>query len=188
MPPGGDYAALLKDVLVSNGGKARAIFVVGSYSNVTGVQQAFRDGGYLGTFTNLVQYDPNLVAQASGRVGVPADPPTEAAANNPAMKQLVADVAKTTPDQPVNQSVIAGYSPPTVPRRGPEGGQGPHRRQAPRRRQQELHVRTPGVAGPTRFPGAHASPTPCGSLVRSDGIAFQIVAAYSCGKVVKVSG
>jgi len=190
VPPGGDYAAALEDVLVSNGGKApRAIFVVGSYSNVTGVQQALRDGGYLGTFTNLVQYDPNLVAQASGASVFLQTAPTEAAANYPAMKQLVADVAKTAPDQPVNQSVIAGYLSAdlflaAVQKAGKDLTVGKLLSAANKNFTYEL----PGVAGPTRFPGAHASPTPCGSLVRSDGIAFQIVAAYSCGKVVKVSG
>jgi ABC-type branched-subunit amino acid transport system substrate-binding protein len=190
VPPGGDYAALLKDVLVSNGGKApRAIFVVGSYSNVTGVQQALRDGGYLGTFTNLVQYDPNLVAQASGASVFLQTTPTEAATNNPAMKQLVDDVAKTAPDQPVNQSVIAGYLSAdlflaAVQKAGKDLTIGKLLGAA----NKNFTYQLPGVAGPTRFPGAHANPTPCGSLVRSDGIAFQIVTAYSCGKVVKVSG
>jgi len=190
VPPGGDYAAVLKDALVSNGGKApRSIFVVGSYSNVTGVQQALRDGGYLGTFTNLVQYDPNLVAQSSGASVFLQTAPTEAAANNDAMKQLVADVQKVAPDQPINQSVIAGYLSAdlflaAVQKAGKDLTVGKLISAA----NQNFTYELPGVAGPTKFPGAHTTPTPCGSLVRSDGVAFQIVTAYSCGKVVKVTG
>lgn len=190
VPPGGDSTAVLKDALVSNGGNPpRSIFVVGSYSNVAGVQQALRDGGYLGTFTNLVQYDPNLVAQASGASVFLQTAPTEAAANTPAMQQLVDDVAKVAPDQAVDQSVIAGYLSAdlflaAVQKAGRELTVAKLVGAANRNFTYEL----PGVAGPTKFPAAHARPTPCGSLVRSDGVAFQIVAAYGCGKVVKVSG
>jgi ABC-type branched-subunit amino acid transport system substrate-binding protein len=190
VPPGGDYAAVLKDALVSNGGKPpRSIFVVGSYSNVTGVQQAVRDAAYFGTFTNLVQYDPNLVAQASGASVFLQTAPTEAAANNDAMKQLVADVQKAAPDQPINQSVIAGYLSAdmflaAVQKAGKNLTVGNLISAANKNFTYELK----GVAGPTKFPGAHTTPTPCGSLVRSDGIAFKIVTAYSCGKVVKVTG
>ena len=189
VPPGGDYAAALEDALVSNGGKApRAIFVVGSYSNVTGVQQALRDGGYLGTFTNLVQYDPNLVAQSSGASVFLQTAPTEAAANTPAMQQLADDVAKVAPDQAVNQSVIAGYlSADLFLAAAQKAGRGLTIGKLVSAADKNFTYELQGVAGPTKFPGAHAKPTPCGSLVRSDGVTFQIVTAYSCGKVVKVS-
>jgi ABC-type branched-subunit amino acid transport system substrate-binding protein len=190
VPPGGDYGALLKDALGSNGGKApRAIFVVGSYSNVMGVQQALRDGAYLGTFTNLVQYDPNLVAQASGASVFVQTGTTESAANTPSMKQLVDDVQAVAPDQAINQSVIAGYLSAdlflaAVQKAGRNLTVGKLLTAANKNFTYQLQ----GVAGPTKFPGAHASPTPCGSLARSDGVAFQIVTAYTCGKVVKVTG
>ena len=45
----------------------------------------------------------------------------------------------------------------------------------------------PNTVGPTKFPGAHNEPTPCGSLVRSDGSAYTALVPYTCGKVVKVT-
>ena len=45
----------------------------------------------------------------------------------------------------------------------------------------------PNTVGPTKFPAAHNEPTPCGSLVRSDGSAYNVLVPYTCGKVVKVS-
>jgi ABC-type branched-subunit amino acid transport system substrate-binding protein len=190
VPPVGDYAGLVKTVLASNGGKApRAVFVVGSYSNVAAVQQALRDASYFGTFTNLVQYDPNLVAPAAGASVFVQTAPTEAAATTPAMKQLVDDVQKAAPDQPINQSVIAGYLSAdlflaAVQKAGKDLTVGKLISAANKNFTYQLQ----GVAGPTKFPGAHAQPTPCGSLVQSDGTAFKVVTAYMCGKVVKVTG
>jgi hypothetical protein len=42
------------------------------------------------------------------------------------------------------------------------------------------------TVGPTKFPAAHNAPTPCGSLVQSDGAAFSVLVPYTCGKVVRV--
>ena len=42
------------------------------------------------------------------------------------------------------------------------------------------------TVGPTKFPAAHNVPTPCGSLVQSDGAAFSVLVPYTCGKVVRV--
>ena len=188
VPPSGDYGAVVKGVLVSNESKApRAIFVVGSYSNVAGVQQVLRDASYFGTFTNLVQYDPNLVAQASGASVFVQAAPTEAAGNTSAMRQLVADVRKVAPAQPINQSVIAGYLSAdlflaAVKKAGPDLTVGKLIGVANARFTYQL----PGVAGPTKFPAGHDRPTPCGSLVRSNGTSFQIAAAYTCGRIVKV--
>jgi ABC-type branched-subunit amino acid transport system substrate-binding protein len=190
VPSAGDFAPVIKDALVSNGGKPpRAFFVVGSYSSITGVQQALRDGGYFGTFTNLMQYDPNLVAEAAGASVFVQTAPVEVAANNAAMKQLVADVQKAAPDQAINQSVVAGYLSAdmflaAVKKTGKDLTAGRLVTAANKKFTYEL----PGVAGPTKFPAAHSVPTPCGSLVRSDGTTFKILTPYTCGKVVKVTG
>ena len=52
---------------------------------------------------------------------------------------------------------------------------------------QGMTYSVPGVIGPTAFPKAHDIPTPCGSLVRSDGTAFAVRAPFACGKVVSVT-
>jgi hypothetical protein len=188
VPPGGDYGAMLKDALVSNGGQApRSIFVVGSYSNIVGIQQVLRDSGYAGTFTNQIQYDPNLVVQSAGASIFVQTAPTEAAGNTPAMKQLVADVQKAAPTQPINQSVIAGYlSADLFLAAVKKAGKNLTVGKLVAAANQKFTYQLAGVAGPTKFPAAHDQPTPCGSFVHSSGTAFDIAAAYSCGKVVKV--
>ena len=129
MPATLDYGAVAQEVLASNAGKSPdSVFVVGNASNVLGMQQALGAAGFLGVFTNQIQYDPNLVAPANGATVMTQTAPTESAPTNPAMAQLVADVQKVAPGLPIDQSVDRGLlvgGP--VPRRGAEGGQEPHR-------------------------------------------------------------
>ena len=74
------------------------------------MQQALGAAGFLGLFTNQIEYDPNLVAPAVGAIVMTPDRAhRERAPTNPAMQQLVADVQKVAPDQPIDQSVVAGY-------------------------------------------------------------------------------
>ena len=105
-----DYDAAAKAVLASNAGKSPDIvFVVGGPSNVLGMQLALAGNGFLGVFTNEIEYAPDLVAPAIGAQVMTQTAPTESAPTNPAMAQLVKDVQKVDPDQPINQAVIAGY-------------------------------------------------------------------------------
>jgi len=58
-----DYNAVAKEVLTSKQGTSPdAVFVLGGASNVVGMQQALTANGFLGLFTNQIQYSPNLVA------------------------------------------------------------------------------------------------------------------------------
>ena len=50
----------------------------------------------------------------------------------------------------------------------------------------KLTYKVANTVGPTKFPAAHTQPTPCGSLVQSDGVAFKVKVPYTCGKVVAV--
>ena len=105
-----DFNAVAKEVLASNAGKPPdSVFVVGNVSNVLGMQNALRANGFLGVITNPLMYGPNLVAPAIGSMVMTQTAPVESAATNPAMAQLVADVQKVVPGQPIDQSVIAGY-------------------------------------------------------------------------------
>jgi Periplasmic binding protein len=188
VPSTGDYGALLKDALTSSGGKPpRSVFVVGSYSSVAEVQAALRDAGYLGMFTNLLEYDPNLVAQASGASVFVQTAAVETSATNAAMKQLVDDVQKVAPDQAINQAVVAGYFSAdmflaAVKKAGRNLTVGSLITAA----NAHFAYRVADTVGPTTFPAAHFTPTPCGSLVQSDGTAFKVVSPYTCGKVVRV--
>ena len=74
------------------------------------MQQALTANGYLGVFTNRIQYAPEPGgARRSSAFVLTQTAPAETAAENPAMQQLVTDVQKVAPDQPIDQSVVAGY-------------------------------------------------------------------------------
>ncbi|MFN8027731.1 MAG: ABC transporter substrate-binding protein [Acidimicrobiia bacterium] len=106
-----------------------------------------------------MQYDPNLVAQSSGASVFLQTAPTESAANNAAMKQLVDDVKKTAPDQAINQSVIAGYLSAdmflaAVQKAGKDLTVGKLISATSKNFTYQLQ----GVVGPTKFPAAHSAP------------------------------
>ncbi|HEU5306663.1 MAG TPA: ABC transporter substrate-binding protein [Acidimicrobiia bacterium] len=183
-----DYGAVAKEVLTSNNGTAPdAVFVVGGISNVVGMQQALAAAGFLGIFTNQLQYDPGLVAPAVGAFVPTQTAPTESAADNPAMKQLVADVQKIAPDQPIDQSVIAGYwSADLFLSALQKAGKKLTAASLVHAANAKFTYRVPNTVGPTTFPAAHALPTPCGALVQSSGTAYVVKAPYACGRVVPV--
>ena len=110
VPAIADYSGIVGGVLTSAGGhQPDSVFVVGSASSVLGVQQALRAASYVGVFTNVLEYDPNLVAPAGGAFVAIQTAATETAPQNPAMQQLITDVQKVAPDQPIDQAVVAGY-------------------------------------------------------------------------------
>ena len=144
--------------------------------------------GYAGLFTDTIEYDPDLVASSTASAVMLQTAAVETAPTNPAMQQLVADVHTVAPDLPIDQSVVAGYWSAdmfiaAVKRAGKNltvagAAEAARTRTSP--------TRCPNTVGPTKFPAAHNEPTPCGSLVRSDGSAYTVLVPYTCGKVVKV--
>src|SRR5262249_47000372 len=95
-----DYDPVAKEVVTSNGGTIPdAVFVVGNPSNVLGMQQALSADGFLGVFTNRIEYAPDLVGPAINAFVLTQTAPTETT-DNAAMQQLVTDVQKVAPDQP----------------------------------------------------------------------------------------
>jgi ABC-type branched-subunit amino acid transport system substrate-binding protein len=188
VPPVDDYGPLAQGVLTSNAGNPPdAVFAVGSSSNLVLLQRALRVGGYVGIFTDTDEYDPELVTSSIGTSVELPTAPVESAANNPVMQQLVTDVQGVAPGVPIDQSILAGYFAAdlfvaAVKRAGKNLTV--ERFQA--KANDNFTYQLAGVVGPTTFPAAHNAPTPCGSLVRSDGLAYREVVPYSCGKVVKV--
>ena len=74
------------------------------------MQQALAANGFLGLFTNQIEYAPEPRRAGDRCDRAHADRAhRDARPTNPAMQQLVADVQKVAPDQPIDQSVIAGY-------------------------------------------------------------------------------
>ncbi len=189
-PAVADYRALAQQILTSNqGGAPDAVFVMASYANVAQLRQALRDAGYLGVFTNTVEYEPDLVASSTGSFVLSPTAAVESAPDNPAMAQLVADVHALVADAPIDQSVIAGYwsadlflaaveragrnlTPPRLVRRANTG----------------FTYRVKGAVGPVRFPAAHTEPVPCAPQVQSTGTAYRVALPYRCGSVVDVDG
>jgi ABC-type branched-subunit amino acid transport system substrate-binding protein len=188
VPATADFTAVANEVLTSDKGSAPdAVFVLGGISNVLGMQHAVSVAGYGGVFTDQIQYAPNLVAPSVGAMVYTQTAPVEAAADNPAMKQLVADVHKVAPDQPVDQSVVAGYWSAdlflaAVRRAGKQLTPASLERVV----NSKFTYRVPNTVGPTVFPAAHTLPTACGALVQSDGTAYTVKAPYTCGRVVPI--
>ncbi len=183
-----DYNAVAKEVLTSNGGKPPdSVFVVGNVSNVLGMQNALRANGFLGVITNPIMYDPNLVAPAIGSMVMTQTAPVESAATNPAMAQLVADVEKVAPGQPVDQSVIAGYwSADLFLAAVQKAGRQLTTASLVKAANRKFTYQVADTVGPITFPAAHSVPAPCGALVASNGTAYGVTVPYTCSRLVPV--
>jgi ABC-type branched-subunit amino acid transport system substrate-binding protein len=188
LPATADFGAVAKEVLASKGGKSPdAVFVVGNVSNVLGVQNALRAAGFLGVFTNQIQYGPNDVAPAIGAIVMSQTAPTESAPTNPAMTQLIADVQKVAPSVPIDQSVIAGYwSADLFLAAVQKAGKRLTSASLVKAANDKFTYQVANTVGPTTFPAAHSLPTPCGALVSSNGTAYAVKVPYTCGRVVPV--
>ena len=188
VPPVADYDALAKQLLTVNGGAAPdVVFVAASYANVAQLRQALRNNGYAGVFTDTVEYEPDLVAAATGALVLVPTAAVETAATNPAMQQLVVDVSAVAPGHPIDQSTVAGYWSAdlliaAVERAGPKLT--PDR--LVRRANAKFTYRVKDTVGPVRFPAAHDEPAPCGTLVQGTGSTYAVAVPYRCGKVVDV--
>jgi len=188
VPATPDYGAVLEEVLASNGGQAPdSVFVVGNISNVLGVQQALRAAGFIGVFTNQLEYAPELVAPSGGAFVMLQTAPTESADSNPAIAQMVADVQKAAPGQPITQGVMAGYwSADLFLAAVKKAGKRLTTASLLKAANTKFTYKVKNTVGPTRFPAAHSRPTPCGALVTSNGTAYAVNVPYTCGAVVPV--
>jgi ABC-type branched-subunit amino acid transport system substrate-binding protein len=187
-PATADYDAVAKEVLTSNNGTLPdAVFVLGGPSNVLGMQQALSANGYLGFFTNQIEYSPNLVAPAVNAIVYTQTAPTETVVANKAMQQLVTDVKKVAPDQPIDQSVLAGYwSADLFLAAVQKAGKNLTSASLEKAANTKFTYEVEDTVGPTTFPAAHSLPTPCGALVSSNGTAYAVKVPYTCGRVVPI--
>ncbi len=183
-----DYNAVAKEVLASkNGASPDAVFVLGGPSNVLGMQQALAASGYLGVFTNQIEYSPLLVAPAVGAFVYTQTAPTETVTGNAAMQQLVKDVQQVAPDQPIDQSVLAGYwSADLFLAAVQQAGKNLTTASLEKAANRKFTYDVADTVGPTTFPAAHSLPTPCGALVSSSGTAYAVKVPYTCGRVVPI--
>ena len=187
VPAVGDFGGLAKKVMTSNSGKAPdVVLAVGSYSNIALAKRALTEAEFKGLFTDSIEYDPQLVVGAEGATVFLQTAPVESAKTAPAMQQLVDDVRKVAPTQPIDPAVIAGYLSAdlflqVLAQRPTDLSPATFLTAANR-----YTYEVPGVVGPTKFPKARTRPTPCGSLVQSDGTTFAVKVPYTCSKVVQV--
>jgi ABC-type branched-subunit amino acid transport system substrate-binding protein len=183
-----DYDAVAKEVLTSNNGTIPdAVFVLGGPSNVLGMQNALGANGYLGLFTNQIEYSPNLVAPAVNAIVYTQTAPTETVADNAAMQQVATDVQKVAPDQPIDQSVLAGYwSADLFLAAVQKAGKNLTAASLEKAANTKFTYEVADTVGPTTFPAAHSLPTPCGALVSSNGTAYAVKVPYTCGRVVPI--
>jgi ABC-type branched-subunit amino acid transport system substrate-binding protein len=188
VPAVGDFGGIAAGVLSANAGKpADVVFVIGSYSNIVAMQTALREGGYAGLFTDAIEYDPDLVVSAAGSAVMLQTAAIETAATNPAVAQLVTDVHAVAPDLPIDQTVAAGYwSADLFVAALKRAGRNLTVARLLKAANKSFTYQVANTVGPTKFPAAHDAPTPCGSLVRSDGAAFSVLVPYTCGKTVPV--
>jgi ABC-type branched-subunit amino acid transport system substrate-binding protein len=188
VPPVGDYGALAAGVMnAAAGTPPDAVFLVGRYPNVVLTKKALRDLGFAGLFTDAIEYDPALVAAAQDSSVMVQTAALETAATNPSLQQLIADVRAIAPDRPIDQSVTAGYwSADLFIAAVERAGKNLTVAKLVETANAGFTYRVPDTVGPTKFPRAHDAPTPCGSLVRSEGAAFGVQVPYTCGKVVRV--
>ncbi|MET0421417.1 MAG: ABC transporter substrate-binding protein [Acidimicrobiia bacterium] len=186
VPAVSDYDALARQILGSNNsGAPDAVFVNAGYANVAQVRQAVRNAGYDGVFTNTVEYESSLVASSTGSFVFSPTAAVESAPTNPAMAQLVADVRAVAPDQPIDQSVIAGYwSADLFINAVERAGKRLTAESLVTKANTKFTYSVTGTVGPVKFPGAHNEPAACGTLVQSTGTVYNVAEPYACAKVV----
>jgi hypothetical protein len=186
----GDAAATMAgdvagEVLAAARRSPDAVFVVAGFIAVGALQDALRQRGFDGVTTNLVQYAPALVAPASGSYVFTEFATPEAAAGDPAMREILDQIATLTPDA-VTPSMIAGWLSADFWLRAVDAASDNPTPARVARAAAGLRYRVAGTVGPTVYPSAFVRPTSCGQLVTSDGTAFTVAAPYRCSEYVRV--
>jgi len=177
--------AVATEVLVASRRPPSAVFAVAGFGAVGALQDALRARGFGGVMTNLVQYSPLLVAAANGAYVLTQFATPESAPDNPAMREIVRQIASLTSDA-VTPSMLAGWLAADLWVRAVErAGRGASPQQVARAASR-LRFQVPRTVGPTVFPRAFAQPTSCGQLVTSDGVAFGVAVPYRCSRYVRV--
>ena len=177
--------AIADSILAAGREAPSAVFAVAGFTAVGALQDALRTRGFAGVMTNLVQYSPPLVVAASGAY-VPTEFATpESAPANPAMREIVAQLATLTSNA-VTPSMLAGWLAAdfwvrAVRASGPDPSRARVARVASR-----MRYRVPRTVGPTAYPEAFVRPTSCGQLVTSDGSTFSVAVPYRCSAYVRV--
>ena len=187
MPAVGDFAGLAKKVMTSNSGKAPdVVLAVGSYSNIALGKRSAHRGRVQGPVHRLDRIRPAARRGGGGCDRVPPDRAREERGDRAGDAAARRRRAEGGAAQPIDPAVIAGYLSADVflqvlAQRPTDLSPATFLNAANR-----YTYEVPGVVGPTKFPKARTQPTPCGSLVQSDGTTFAVKVPYTCSKVVQV--
>jgi len=181
----GDYTPFANAILDE---EPDVVFLVTSFSRVTELSNKLLELGYEGELTNAVGYDPRLVAQFTGStVFIQFSPYESAEDGNEVMAQLIEDVEAIDPEVQLTQPVATGYFAADMFIEAlKKTGKNLTVKRFVKAANKGFRWGLPDTAGPTRFPKGHTRPTPCGSLVKSDGTGYTIEVPFSCGKVIDI--
>ena len=162
-----------------------AVFTVAGFAAVGAFQDALRAQGYAGVMTNLVQYGPSLAGPANGAFVLTQFATPESALYNPAMQQIVQEIAAVTTDA-VTPAMLAGWLSADEFVRVRRAAGADATPAAVARAASTMRFRVRQTVGPTDFPEAFVRPTSCGQLVTSDGTAFSVAAPFRCAGYASV--
>lgn len=184
-----DYTPFANEILTSNNGKAPdVVFVVTSFSRVTGLQGKLTDLGYQGLLTNAVGYDPRLAASFKGStVFIQFNAFESAQQGNAAMQKIIDEVRAVKPDQQLTQPVLAGYlSADMFVEMLKKTGKNLTETRFLRAANKNFKYGVKDVLGTITYPAGHTHQAPCGTLVESDGTNYTIRVPFKCYKEIKV--
>jgi len=186
-PMGRDLGAIARAVMVADHGRPpAAVFTVSGFANVAALQSTLRAQGYTGVTTNLVQYAPLLAGPAAGAEVLTQFATPESAAQNPAMRRIVAEIAAVTSD-PITPAMLAGWFAADffvrAATRARAGATATDIQRAARR----STYRVAKTIGPTRFPDAFTSATSCGQLVSGSGTGYTVAIPFACSPLVPLA-
>ncbi|HZP31476.1 MAG TPA: ABC transporter substrate-binding protein [Acidimicrobiia bacterium] len=179
----GDYTPYVQALMTSASGKAPdVIFVTTAFANVLGLSGALLQAGYKGILTNAVAYDPALIKAATGQsVFTQFDLPEDT--SNANMVQIVKDMNNGgVPTNKIGQPALAGYFAAdmfiAVTKKAGKNLTPDSWAKA----LSKFTYQIKGVVGPTKYPQSQTQGAPCGTLVTSNGTAYEISVPYACYK------
>ena len=138
--------------------------------------------------TNAVGYDPSFVGPYQGTsVFIQFNAFESAAEGNTNMQQIIDNIHAVDPDIPLTQALLSGYlSADIFVKILKKAGKDLTAGEVPEGRRTSSSTRTRTSSGVAKFPKAFEHGTGCGTLVESDGTAYNIKVPFKCYKEVKL--
>lgn len=185
--PVGDYTPFANAALTSNGGKAPdVILLLTSFQNTLPLSKKLVELGYEGVITNAIGYDPSLVSTVTGQaVYLQYAPPEQKTAAN---VQLDKDVQAFKPGAKYTQALLAGYwsADLFIALLEKTGKDLSVEKMLATANGGDFTYEVAETVGKSEWPKMHTEGIPCGSLVVSNGNAYEAKVPYLCGAPIKL--